>query len=130
MAHSLLLADDSPTIAKILQMALSQESYEIRAVLTAEDALKELKAQPPSLFLVDLSLPGKNGYEFARLVRQDSKLREVRVVLLASAFEPVDEAQFTECGADGMVKKPFNPAELRAKLRQILEAPQIGRAHV
>ena len=53
MATSLLLADDSPTIAKILQMSLQGEDYEIRAVLTAEDALKELKANTPYFFLCD-----------------------------------------------------------------------------
>ena len=65
MATSLLLADDSPTIAKILQMALQNEPYEIRAVLNAEDALKELRSRPPFFFLVDLNLPTTNGYEFA-----------------------------------------------------------------
>ena len=123
MATQLLLADDSPTIAKILKMALHSEPYEIRSVLNAEDALKELKAHPPFFFLVDLSLPEKNGYEFARLIRRDSKLRDVRVVLLASAFEPVDEGEYHTCGADGLIKKPFDPAELRRQLRSILEAP-------
>jgi DNA-binding response OmpR family regulator len=123
MSHTLLLADDSPTIAKILQMALANESYSIRAVLTAEEALQELKASPPKFFLVDLNLPSKNGYEFARLIRRDSKLRDVRVVLLASAFEPVDEVEYTDCGADGLVKKPFDPSELRAKLRSLVDLP-------
>ena len=94
MATQLLLADDSATIAKILGMALQSEPYEIRSVLTAEDALRELKANPPAIFLVDLSLPEKNGYDFARLIKADSHLRSIRVVLLASAFEPVDERIF------------------------------------
>ena len=123
MAISLLLADDSPTIAKILSLALASEQYEIRAVLTAEEALKELKANPPFFFLCDLSLPAKNGYEFARLIKSDSKLAKIRVVLLASAFEPVDEQMFQGCGADGLVKKPFDPSELRSKLRQIHDMP-------
>jgi DNA-binding response OmpR family regulator len=123
MATQLLLADDSPTIAKILQMALQNEPYQIRAVLTAEEALRELQANPPFFFLCDLSLPERNGYEFARLIRADAKLRGVRIVLLASAFEPVEEGEFASCGADGLVKKPFDPAELRAKLRNLTEAP-------
>lgn len=123
MGTQLLLADDSPTIAKILQMALQSEPYEIRSVLTADEALRELKANPPFFFLVDLSLPVKNGYELTRIIRRDSKLRNVRVVLLASAFEPVDEVEYQACGADALVKKPFDPAELRAKLRNILDAP-------
>lgn len=123
MAHSLLLADDSPTIAKILGMALSADDYEIRSVLTAEEAIKELKAKPPFFFLVDLQLPGKNGYEFARLIRQDAELKQVRVLLLSSAFEPVDEQELAQCGADGVIAKPFNPGDLREKLRQIQNLP-------
>src|SRR5690606_3017213 len=56
-------------------------------------------------------------------IRQDSKLSQVRVVLLASAFEPVDEEKLRDSGADGVISKPFDPSDLRAKLRQILEAP-------
>ncbi|MGZ3649519.1 MAG: response regulator [Bdellovibrionota bacterium] len=123
MATTLLLADDSPTIAKILKMSLQNDPYEIRAVLTAEEALTELKANPPFFFLVDLSLPEKNGYEFARLIKADPKLRDVRVVLLASAFDGVDEAEYFACGADGIIKKPFDPTELRSGLRKVLEAP-------
>jgi CheY-like chemotaxis protein len=103
MATTLLLADDSATIAKILKMALANEPYEIRSVLTAEEAITE----------------------FARLIKRDSKLRQVRVVLLASAFEPVDEVEYQACGADGLIKKPFDPAELRQSLRSITDAPPI-----
>lgn len=123
MATSLLLADDSPTIAKILGMALQSENYEIRSVLTAEDAIKELKARPPYFFLIDLTLPGKNGYEFSKMIRADSKLKQVRILLLASAFDPVDDKLFAECGADAVIAKPFDPGELRAKLNQIQNAP-------
>lgn len=123
MATTLLLADDSPTIAKILKMALANEPYEIRSVLTAEEALTELKKAPPFFFLCDLTLPEKNGYDFARLIKRDSKLRGIRVVLLASAFEPVDEVEYQACGADGLIKKPFDPAELRQSLRKIVDAP-------
>lgn len=123
MSTSLLLADDSPTIAKILGMALQAEAYEIRSVLTAEDAMRELKSKPPFFFLIDLTLPGTNGYEFAKLIRADSKLRQIRVLLLASAFDPVDDKLFAECGADAVIAKPFDPGELREKLRQIRDAP-------
>lgn len=135
MSTTLLLADDSPTIAKILQMSLQSEPYVIRSVLTADEAIKELQSAPPFFFLVDLTLPEKDGYEFARMVRRDPNLQSVRVVLLASAFEPVDDAQFAECGADGLIKKPFDPSELRAALRDLAQvapknsaSPQINIA--
>src|SRR5690606_17434619 len=123
MATSLLLADDSPTIAKILGLALQSEDYEIRSALTAEDALKELQASPPFFFLVDLTLPGKNGYEFSRLIRADRKLKDVRILLLASAFDPADDNEVKACGADGVITKPFDPGELRRRLREVRDAP-------
>ncbi|MGZ3713104.1 MAG: response regulator, partial [Bdellovibrionota bacterium] len=123
MATTLLLADDSATIAKILGMALASEDYEIKSVLTAEDAVHELKKNPPFFFLVDLTLPGKSGFEFAEMIRADSKLAKIKVVLLSSAFEPVDAAAVKACGADLVIAKPFDPAELRASLRSIKDAP-------
>lgn len=123
MAISLLLADDSPTIAKILGMALQNEDYEIRSVLTADDAVRELRANPPAFFLVDLTLPGKNGFEFAELIRGDAKLSKIKVVFLSSAFEPVDEAAVKNSGADLVIAKPFDPSELRTSLRQLKDAP-------
>jgi DNA-binding response OmpR family regulator len=123
MANKLLLADDSPTIAKILGMALQSENYEIRSVLTAEDAEKELRNHTPNFFLVDLTLPGKNGYEFAAMIRKDSKLKNVKVVLLSSAFDPADPEQVEKCGADGVIEKPFDPSDLREKLRNFANVP-------
>lgn len=123
MANKILLADDSPTIAKILGMALQSENYQIRSVLTADDAEKELRSNPPDFFLVDLTLPGKNGYEFANLIRGDSKLKNVKIVLLSSAFDPADEAEVEKCGADGVIAKPFDPSDLREKLRNLANTP-------
>ncbi|MCO5142837.1 MAG: response regulator [Oligoflexia bacterium] len=125
MAERLLLADDSPTIAKILTMALQSEPYEITTVLNQEDAKRELESNPPFFFLVDLSLPGKDGYQFSTWIKQHAKLKNVRVVLLASAFEPVDQLKYAECKADGLIQKPFDPSELRKVLRKILEAPPV-----
>jgi CheY-like chemotaxis protein len=123
MSTTLLLADDSPTIAKILGMALQSEAYQIKSVLTAADAITELQANPPFFFLVDLTLPEKNGYDFAKFLRIDAKFSKTRVVLLASAFEPVDDALFQASGADAVIVKPFDPSDLRAKLRQLLDLP-------
>jgi CheY-like chemotaxis protein len=123
MKTSLLLADDSPTIAKILGMALQAEPIDIRAVQTAEAAMTELQLQPPYFFLVDLMLPEINGYEFTRLIRSDAKLEGVKVVLLSSAFDPIDEAEYRACGADAVIAKPFDPSELRELLHKLQGLP-------
>lgn len=104
-------------------MALQSEAYDIKSVLTADDALKELKANPPFFFLVDLTLPSKDGYEFAKLIRSDSKLNKIKVMLLSSAFDPIDPQKLAASGADGYIVKPFDPSDLRKKLREIADAP-------
>ncbi|RYZ96958.1 MAG: response regulator, partial [Proteobacteria bacterium] len=120
---SLLLADDSPTIAKILGMALASEPLAIRSVLTAEAAMTELQVDPPYFFLIDLMLPEINGYEFTRLIRSDPKLASTKVVLLSSAFDPIDDAEFQACGADAVIAKPFDPSELRELLHKLQGLP-------
>lgn len=120
MAVSLLLADDSPTIAKILSLALSKEDYAVRSVATSDKALEEIHKDPPELFLVDISLPVKNGKEFIKYIRNAPKLAQIKVILVANAFEPVDEAELLAGGADGVLTKPFDPATLRQKLKEVL----------
>ena len=123
MPTSLLLADDSPTIAKILSMALQSEGYAIRSVLNANDAISELKNNPPFFFLVDLTLPEKDGFTLAKFVRSEPKLKNTKVVFLTSAFDPVDQGAIAAANVDLVIAKPFDPADLRAKLRQVRDAP-------
>ncbi|NUM87905.1 MAG: response regulator [Bdellovibrionales bacterium] len=121
MAVNLLLADDSPTIAKILDLALQAEDYTVRSVSTADAAQQEILQTPPDLFLVDIALPQKNGREFVKFIRNAPKLAHIRVVLLANAFDPVDELALLKEGADGVIVKPFDPVALRSKLKQVME---------
>lgn len=123
MAVNLLLADDSPTIAKILDLALQIEDYAIRSVATADAAHQEILKNPPDLFLVDIALPQKNGREFVKFIRHAPKLSRIRVILLANAFDPVDEAALLKEGADGVIVKPFDPVALRSKLKAVMDAP-------
>ncbi len=121
MAISLLLADDSPTIAKILTMALSSEDYAIRTVETADQAIQEITRDPPAFFLVDAALPGQDGFALSRLIKSSPDwMNKILVVLLANAFDPVDEASATAAGIDAIVVKPFDPAELRSRLRALV----------
>lgn len=121
MAIKLLLADDSPTIAKILSMALAQEDYAVTSVANAADADKEILQNPqPALFLVDIALPEKDGFTFARELKSKAETSGIRIIFLASSFDPVDNDACIAAGADGIIKKPFDPAELRRILKEVL----------
>ena len=120
MVLNLLLADDSPTIAKILTLSLSSEDYKIRTVETADQAIQELEKETPDFFLVDAALPQKDGFSLSRFVKEHPTLSShTKVILLSTAFEPVNEAEAIAAGADAVIVKPFDPAELRNKLRDL-----------
>jgi two-component system cell cycle response regulator len=123
MATPLLLADDSPTIAKILTMALTSEPYDITTVMTASEAMQKLQESPPTLFLVDISLPEKDGLTFSRWIKSQAHLAHIKVVVLANAFDPVNDAACEAAGVDGIIVKPFDPSELRSRLRALGSMP-------
>ena len=125
MAISILLADDSPTIAKILSLALASEEYEIEAVETADDAERMLKHNPPHIFLVDYALPEKDAFVMTQFVRNDPKLSHIKIAVLANAFDSIEEGTVKAKGADTLIIKPFDPSELRSKLKEILALPPI-----
>ena len=119
--HRLLVADDSLTIQKIIRLALSNEDYEIQAVSNGDDALEKMSLFQPSVVLVDVSLPGKSAFDLKREAVTHADLRNIRFVLLSSAFEKVDEDQLEEVGFDGRLVKPFDPQHLRQVLQDVLK---------
>jgi CheY-like chemotaxis protein len=106
--RKLLLADDSPTVRKVVEMFFGEEGYEVVAVGGGEDALRELEAgRPPDVLLADVVMPGPDGYELCERVKRDSRLGRVPVVLLVGTFEPFNEAEARRVGADTVLTKPF-----------------------
>ncbi|MFL6282580.1 MAG: response regulator [Pyrinomonadaceae bacterium] len=106
--RKLLLADDSPTVRKVVELFFGEEGYEVVAVGGGEEALRELEAgRPPDVLLADVVMPGPNGYELCERVKRDSRLGRVPVVLLVGTFEPFNEAEARRVGADTVLTKPF-----------------------
>ncbi len=106
--RKLLLADDSPTVRKVVEMFFGDEGYEVVAVGGGEEALRELEAErPPDVLLADVLMPGPDGYQLCERVKRDSRLGQMPVVLLVGAFEPFNEAEARRVGADTVLTKPF-----------------------
>ena len=91
MARKLLLADDSITIQKVVELVLAEEDFEIKSVSNGEDALNILSSFKPDIVLADIEMPKVNGYQLCDNIKKDPKLSHVPVILLAGAFEPIDE---------------------------------------
>jgi CheY-like chemotaxis protein len=106
--RKLLLADDSPTVRKVVELFFGEEGYDVVAVGGGEEALRELEGgRPPDVLLADVVMPGPNGYELCERVKRDSRFSRVPVVLLVGTFEPFNEAEARRVGADTVLTKPF-----------------------
>jgi CheY-like chemotaxis protein len=120
VAHTLLLADDSVTIQRVIELTFADEDVRVVAVSDGDQAVERLKASPPDIVLADIGMPGKNGYEVAQFIRHTPALSHIPVVLLTGAFEPVDQARAAEAGCDSVLAKPFEPQAVISRVKELL----------
>jgi CheY-like chemotaxis protein len=124
MAKKVLLAEDSVTIQKAIQMTFAAEDILLTTVSSAEEAIARAKELKPDLVIADLSMTGKNGYDVCSAVRAEPALGRTTVLLLHGSAAPLDEAKARAVGADGELSKPFESQTLIDKARALAE----GRA--
>jgi len=116
--RTILLADDSVTIRKIVELTFGETDIRVESVGSGREALERLRDLRPDLVLADVVMPGPSGYELCRAVKQSD--RPVPVLLLTGTFEPFDAQQARECGSDGHVTKPFDSRLLVERVEQLL----------
>lgn len=121
MAHTLLLADDSVTIQRVIELTFSGEDINVLAVGDGEQAIARIRLEKPDIVLADIGMPKRSGYDVAAFIKGDPELKHIPVMLLAGAFEPVDEARAAEVGCDGVLVKPFEPQQVIARVRELLD---------
>jgi len=106
--RKLLLADDSPTIQKVISLTFEDEEFEVVTVGDGAQALRALAAEPPpDVVLADVVMPGPDGYELCERIKRDARLKSIPVILLVGTFEPFNEAEARRVGADTVLTKPF-----------------------
>jgi CheY-like chemotaxis protein len=115
-----LLADDSPTIQRVVELTFAGENVRIVAVGDGGAAIAALRKARPDVVLADIAMPGASGYDVLAFVRSQPSLADVPVLLLAGAFEPIDEAEVARKGGDGVMSKPFDPAALVDRVSELL----------
>ncbi|MFY3745854.1 response regulator, partial [Anaeromyxobacter sp. Red801] len=123
MPKTLLLADDSITIQKVVGITFANEDVQVVAVDNGEDALAKARELRPAVILADVVMPRRNGYELCEAVKSDPALRGIPVLLLAGTFEAFDEARARGAHADGHISKPFESQALINKVRELLGEP-------
>ncbi|MEK6321319.1 MAG: response regulator [Acidobacteriota bacterium] len=122
MGSRILLADDSITIQKVVNLTFADEGIEVVAVSNGDLAERRLNEVQPDLVLADIFMPGKNGYELCEAIKQNSQFRNVPVVLLVGAFEPFDQAEARRVRADAHLTKPFESRTLVETVRRLISA--------
>jgi DNA-binding response OmpR family regulator len=117
----ILIADDDPEILTMLGIRLSKKGYEVLEAVDGTQTLDLARKHHPDLVLLDVMMPGKNGWEVAKELRADQQFTNVGIVMLTAIGEKVNEMTSPLYGADGYVDKPFDFSELEAKIKSVLE---------
>ncbi len=127
MPKTLLLADDSVTIQRVIELTFAHEDVRVVSVSDGRRAIQWMDTEWPDIVLVDVEVPEVDGYAVCSHVKKSSRLKNVPVLLLAGAFEPVDEARARSVGCDGVLVKPFEPQQLVSRVKTLLMASSAGR---
>lgn len=126
MAKKILLADDSITIQKVVELTFSDGDYEVTAVNNGAKAVAKLAEMRPDIILSDIIMPEKNGYEVCEYVKSHPDYRNIPVVLLTGTFEPFDPDRADKAGCDAVVTKPFESQSLIQKVEELIEQSRAG----
>src|SRR5262245_54621211 len=122
MTHTLLVADDSVTIQRVIELTFADQGIDVVAVSNGDEAIRRIDAQPPDIVLADIGMPGPTGYEVGRHIKRTPRLAHIPVLLLTGAFEPVDEQKAADAGCDGVLVKPFEPQLVIERVKALLTA--------
>jgi CheY-like chemotaxis protein len=122
MSHTLLLADDSVTIRRVIELTFADEDVRVTSVSSGREALASIEASRPDIVLADAGMADVSGYDIAAFVKGRGDLKHIPVILLAGAFDPLDEARARQAGSSGVLIKPFEPQMAVARVRELLSS--------
>jgi two-component system phosphate regulon response regulator PhoB len=121
MPHErILLIEDEPDIAEVLQYNLEKEGFVVETARRGDSGLEAVRREAPDLILLDLMLPGMDGLELTRLLKRDGGTARVPIVMLTARGEEVDRIVGLELGADDYISKPFSPREVVLRVKAVL----------
>ncbi|MFW5991149.1 MAG: response regulator transcription factor [Candidatus Nanoarchaeia archaeon] len=115
----ILVAEDEESISELLDIIL-RESYNLSFVKDGESVLQEVKNVRPHLLLLDVMMPGMNGYQICENIRKDASIKDLKVAILSAKGQERDILTGLKSGADYYLTKPFDPNELKKKIDEII----------
>lgn len=124
MAQRILVVDDEENIRDLVTLYLEKEGFAVEGLGSGKDAVARFSQSPPALVILDVMMPGMDGFEVCRELRRH---HDVPILMLTARNEDVDKIVGLELGADDYMTKPFNPRELVARVKAILRRSESGR---
>jgi DNA-binding response OmpR family regulator len=124
MTHKVLIVDDEPNIVISLEFLMDQAGYEVAVARSGEEALAQIRAFQPDVVLLDVMLPGINGFDILQRVRQNATWQQIAIIMLTAKGRDVEVAKGLALGANAYVTKPFSTRDLLAEVRRCLNAGQ------
>ena len=115
-----LIVDDDKQIVRVVRAYLEREGFDVQYAYDGETALHIIRRERPDLVVLDLLLPGRDGWEITRIMRGDEALASIPIIMLTARVEDTDKIVGLELGADDYITKPFNPREVVARVRAVL----------
>jgi two-component system, OmpR family, alkaline phosphatase synthesis response regulator PhoP len=126
----ILVVDDDKEAVRLMRAYLEQAQYEVLVAYDGETAVHILRRDKPDLLLLDLMLPGMDGWQVTRIVRSDANLAHIPIIMLTARVDDTEKIVGLELGADDYVTKPYNPREVVARVRARLRSNEAYQAQV
>lgn len=123
--EKILVVDDEDNILELLRFNLENSGYKVLTAQNGIDALKIAKTETPDLILLDLMLPGMDGYDVCKEIRRDNNISNTPIIMITAKGEELDKILGLELGADDYITKPFSIRELKARLKAVLRRTTI-----
>ena len=119
--EKILNIDDSPTVQRLIEMILSSQGYQVVLASDGEEGIIKAKSERPALILVDFVMPKMNGYQVCKILKEDPEFRDTPIILVTSKGDKVGSKFVDVLGISEYFTKPFQPEELLAKIREVLD---------
>jgi len=115
-----LVVDDEPHVIKTLAFVLEKEGYEVLTAGNGEEAINKVHESKPDLMFLDVMMPRKNGYEVCQELKNDSKYKNIHIIMLSAKGQEADREKALNLGANEFMTKPFSPAGVVSRVRELL----------
>jgi len=126
MKKRVLLIEDDPSAVRLVSYTLEQEGYEVLTAMNGLEGLNKVREEAPDLLVLDVMLPGLDGFEVCRRLRADEKTAGLPVLMLSAKEQEIDKTTGIKVGADDYLAKPADPSEIVARVESLLRRKATG----